>query len=81
MTENRIFGPFFRMLRVLWDHQNRLLGAPKTASKPCLSTIAVTQLKYSLFVATFECGPETFSIRQNIIGMHPAKRVWHKSQN
>jgi len=29
MTENRIFGPFFRTLRVLWDHQNRLLGTPK----------------------------------------------------
>ena len=29
MTENRIFGPFFRTLRVLWDHQNQLLGTPK----------------------------------------------------
>ena len=27
--ENQIFGPFFRTLRVLWDHQNRLLGTPK----------------------------------------------------
>lgn len=53
MTENRIFGPFFRTLRVLWDHQNRLLGTQKRLQKPCLSTIAVTQLKYGLFVATW----------------------------
>ena len=51
MTENRIFGSFFCTLRVLWDHQNRLLH-PKTASKSCLSTLAVSQLRYSLALAT-----------------------------
>ena len=46
------FWPIFPHAQSALGPSESTLRHPKTASKPCLTTIAVTQLKYSLFVAT-----------------------------
>ena len=47
------FWPIFPHAQSALGPSELTLRHPKTASKPYLSTIAVTQLKYSLFVATW----------------------------
>ena len=47
------FWPIFSHAQSALGPSESTLRHPKTASKPRLTTIAVTQLKYSLFVATW----------------------------
>ena len=46
------FWPIFSHAQSALGPSESTLRHPKTASKPCLTTITVTQLKHSLFVAT-----------------------------